>query len=124
MPITQTMLTSLNVRFSHDNLHEVPVELFAPGRRLSEAVRDERLRVHHFDLAEYLDRLPPAIHEAIRAAVQSALTRSPRSPVTFAWAPGYDYELSIWDTPAAGTPGGITILLRTRYPDDPHPLGA
>jgi hypothetical protein len=116
------MLTSLNVRFSHDHLHEVPAELFEPGRKLSEAARDERMRVHHFEMAHYLDQLPPAIHEAIRGAVHSALQREPRSPVTFAWAPGYDYELSIWDTPAAGTPGGVTIFLRTRFPNDAHPL--
>ena len=44
-------------------------------------------------------------------------------PVTFAWAPGYDYRLSVWDVSStATTKGGITLLVETRYPDDPHPI--
>ena len=58
-----------------------------------------------------------------RAVVSSTLQRNPRLPMTFTWMPGYDYELTISEV--AGTPespGGITVLLRTRYPADEHPL--
>jgi hypothetical protein len=55
------------------------------------------------------------------SVIRSAVARS--MPITFAWAPGYDYELSVWDVAdTADTAGGITVLLRSRYPADPHPL--
>jgi hypothetical protein len=122
MPYAQTLFGSFNARFRSDKLDDVPAELFEPGRSLSDATRE--LGGDRFGMAGYIERLPPAIHDAIRAAIHSALSRSPRSAITFAWAPGYDYELGIWDVPATSTsPGGITLLVRTRYPDDRHPLG-
>jgi hypothetical protein len=43
-------------------------------------------------------------------------------PITFSWTPGYDFELTIWDAPDTGrTHGGITVLLKSRYPGDTRP---
>ena len=67
-------------------------------------------------------RYPP-MQEAIRAVIFDALGTKPPTPITFAWAPGYDFEVSIWQAPDTRTSrGGITILIKSRYPDDNHPL--
>ncbi len=74
---------------------------------------------------DYLEQLPGSIQEAFRSIVYYALSTDPPTPITFAWAPGYDYELTIWyvpDTPP--TRGGITLLLKSRYPNDPHPTSS
>jgi hypothetical protein len=68
------------------------------------------------DEIEFVSSLPASQHEAIRAALRSAVIREPRVPVTFAWSPGYDSELTIWEAAATGSnAGAITILLRTPY---------
>ena len=38
-----------------------------------------------------------AISKKCRTDLVVALNRSPRQPITFAWAPGYDYKLQLWD---------------------------
>lgn len=121
MPALQTLLTRLNRFGDAEVLSELDPALFEPGKRLSDAARE--LGYEDEGLLRYLDQLPVGVHEALRALIQSALTRPARQPITFAWAPGYDYELTIWDVSATPeTPGGITVLLRSRYPADTHPL--
>ena len=121
MPAMQTMVTRLNQLSTPEVLSTLSPSLFEEGTRLSEAAQE--LGLDDLGLAGYLDDLPIGIHEGIRAVIHSALTRDERQPMTFAWAPGYDYELSVWDISATPeTPGGITVLLRSRYPGDTHPL--
>jgi hypothetical protein len=73
----------------------------------------------------YLQGWPEGLKEILRAAIRSAINRTPPLPVTFSWAPGYDYELNIWEaTGTATSPGGMTILMRSRYPADTHPAQA
>ena len=43
-------------------------------------------------------------------------TSKPAKPITFAWAPGYDFEVSIWDYDC-----GLTVFVRGRYPSDRRP---
>jgi hypothetical protein len=63
------------------------------------------------------------MREALRAIIYQALGTTPPTQITFSWAPAYDYELTIWDAPnTRRTRGGITVLLKSRYPDDKHPL--
>lgn len=70
----------------------------------------------------YLKSWPEGLREVLRAAIRSAVHRSPRMPVTIAWAPGYDFEVNVWEAPAtADSPGSMTILMRGRYPADRHP---
>jgi hypothetical protein len=114
MPMMQTMVSSLNTTFRVENLGEINPELFEKGVPLSDAAR--RLGLDDMGLAEWLDKIPAALHDGIRGAILSALTRDVPHPVTFAWAPSYDYELSMWDVSAGPrTPGGVTILLKTPY---------
>ena len=56
---------------------------------------------------------------AVSAAIRSSLMREPRMPITFAWAPGYEYEVTIWEL--AGIEGServMTIMFHSRYPGD------
>jgi hypothetical protein len=72
---------------------------------------------------KYLGQAPGAFLEALRGVVHYAVSHDPPIPVTFAWAPGYDFELSLWQAAdTATTRGGITVLVKSRYPDDPHPM--
>lgn len=70
-----------------------------------------------------LRRLSPTIIEAARAIVYGNLQRQEPYGMTFAWRPGYDHELTVWEsTSADNSPGWITVLIKSRYPLDPHPI--
>jgi hypothetical protein len=126
MPAFQSALTAMNALSHPDIIDSINPELFGPGMVLSESVVAVGLQHPQLDVdrfAAYLDLLPQGIAEACRAVIQSALVREPRQPITFAWAPGYDWELQLWDVSDTATSrGGITLLLRSRYPSDAHPL--
>jgi hypothetical protein len=121
MPALQTMLSELN-KLSLPDQDQIDSGLFQPGKTLSDAVR--ALHLDSEDLAGYLDHLPIGLQEALRALILSALTRETgQQPITFAWVPSYDYNLQLWDVSNTDqTPGGITVVLGSRYPGDPHPL--
>ena len=72
-------------------------------------------------MAEVAANLPPAIHDAVREIIRGAISRN--QGITFAWRPGYDFKLEISeaiDTDASQ--GGITVVVESRYPHDPHPI--
>ena len=128
MPHLQTILGNLNVAFSRDNIQTVVPkrESFAHGQTLGAggAVIDDKAALRG-DWVKYLQQIPPSIQEAVRAVIHQALGTTPPTHITFAWAPGYDYELSIWQAPDTRTSrGGITVLIKSRYPDDAHPLAS
>jgi hypothetical protein len=125
MPHLQTALGNLNVAFAHDNLAKLAQhrEAFAPGKPLAAGiVVDEKMALQPY-WKKYLSEIPPAMQEALRAIIYQALSTTPPTQITFAWAAGYDFELSVWQAPDTKTSkGGITILLKSRYPDDKHPI--
>lgn len=120
----QTILAHLNIAFSRENISQIAAkkEAFAPGKPLAAGVViREGTRLHTL-WVEYLAKIPASFQEAFRSVVYHALSTEPPTPIVFAWAPGYDYEFTMWyapDTPP--TMGGITILLKSRYPTDEHP---
>jgi hypothetical protein len=98
--------------------------MWAPGRSLGEIAREARTApADVLDAwARFLDTMPIAIQETIRAVGYAALSAEPPIEVTFAWAPAYDFEVTVWQAPdTRTTKGGITVLIRSRYPDDRHP---
>ena len=128
MPEYQTLLGKLNRLFSRPDVIETRErrELFAPGKRLRDAAQGLGVMPSgaSANWLAFLDLIPESLHEAIRAIVYSALSAKDPVEVTLSWAPGYDYELTVWQAPdTASTRGGITLLIRTRYPGDPHPIG-
>lgn len=86
---------------------------------LGEAIRN----VEPSKIAKILEQQPATIMEAQRAVVHANLKREEPYGMTFAWVPGYDYEVNVWESPPTdATPGWITVLIKTRYPKDPHPI--
>jgi hypothetical protein len=95
--------------------------LFAPGRPLGPSLAQA---LGHTEaqftslLATFISAMPGALQESLRATLHYALTSKPRSLINFAWAPSYDFELNIWEAvEPAPHPSGITILVKSRYPD-------
>ena len=128
MPRMQTAVTALNVSFGAERIGELDPAPFAPGGDGAESLSAALVQSGvDLDAAtrRYVDGWPSAQQAALRAALHENLARDGRVPVTFAWAPGYDYELTIWDVrDTTETAGGITVLFKSRYPSDPHPLAA
>jgi hypothetical protein len=75
-------------------------------------------------IAGFMRGLPPTHAEAGRAIIYRNLQRPKPFGMTFAWAPAYDHELTVSESPPIdGTsPGWITVVLKGRYPFDPHPV--
>lgn len=125
MPRMQTAVTALNVAFGAERIGELDPAAFAPGdgaETLAAAFLQVGVELDDAT-ARYVDTWPTALQAAVRATVHENLARDGRVPITFAWAPGYDFEVTIWDVrDTSETAGGITVLLKSRYPADPHPL--
>jgi hypothetical protein len=127
MPGFQAVLAHLNGAFGKDHIEELAKrrDAFAPGQPLAAGLIIKKGTRLHALWVEYLSKLPGSFQEAFRATVYYALSTSPPTTITFAWAPGYDYELTMWQAPdTTQTKGGITILLKSRYPDDKHPVAS
>jgi hypothetical protein len=124
----QTTLIELNAAFRETSVNDLVARgpIFAPGASLADALAGlaaEAGTVEHRAFRSYLAQLPGSISEAMRATLHHALSTTPPTLITFAWAPSYDYELTTWQAPdTAETKGGITILIKSRYPSDKHPL--
>lgn len=128
MPRFQALVGELNAGFGKEQIFRTSElrEGFAPGQPLHLALAGlaaEPNSVEHRKFAAFVQRAPGGIQETLRSTIYYALGTSPPTLVTFAWAPAYDYEMTIWQAPdTAETLGGITVLLKSRYPDDKHPL--
>jgi len=124
----QTVLARLNANLGREHIREFARNdggKFAYGEPLHNALADAGAEPGPLREAfkNYLGKIPGGITEALRATLYHALTTTPPTMVTFAWAPAYDYEIDIWQAPdTKETKGGITVLFKSRYPDDPHPL--
>jgi hypothetical protein len=125
MPALQVALGPLNERFNAGNVgnYEInPPEAFAEGNHLADLVEEEEY-IPARAAEAFLREMPAGLHEAIRAVIYQNLRRDTPLPITFAWQPGYDWELTLNDVASTDeTAGGITVIVRSRYPDDPHPL--
>lgn len=111
-----TMVVRANALLHPDNLDQLDANRIAPGTPFSNPLKERGIARSDRELAYFMS-WPEGLREALQAIIHSALSRTPRLPVTLAWAPGYDYELRMWETPGTKEgPGGITILLRSRYP--------
>jgi hypothetical protein len=122
MPILQVAVSALNQRFDPAGVRELAesgVDLGQPFGELARLLIGDDLPPG-FD--EFIEQMPIGLQRAIAAAAQTAVDRL--LPVTFAWAPGYDWELSVWDVAdTSQTHGGMTMLIRSRFPDDPRSSG-
>jgi hypothetical protein len=96
--------------------------LFEPGRRVIDAFQ-ELGAVPGGRTLDFLEEWPPVLAEVFRTAIHAGLSKEPGlGHITLAWQPGYDYALHITETTEfEGSPGGLTIVVQSRYPYDPHP---
>ncbi len=121
MPFFQLMLGRLNRVFDWPGVNDISPEIFDPGTSLVTLALENEVALTDREAA-VMQAIPRGMQEALRAIIRDNLEREVSLAMTFAWAPGYDYELQIWEAPGDdGSKGGITVLLRTRYPSDPHP---
>lgn len=127
MPGLQTTTGYLNEAFNRGHIQDLVArrDVFAPGHRLSAGLKLV-LKGHpglFKFLLPYIEELPASFQETLRNLAFFALSTKPPTTITFSWTPAYDFELTIWDAPDAGrTRGGITVLLKSRYPGDAHPV--
>ncbi|HUO12629.1 MAG TPA: hypothetical protein VMU37_07725 [Caulobacteraceae bacterium] len=128
MPRFQTLVGRLNEAFGAEKIANLVNNQprFAQGQNVAEALAsiaaDPSTALYRV-FRDYLRRLPGVHSETVRAAIYYALGTSPPTLITFAWAPSYDWEVTYWEAPnTSETPGGITVLFKSRYPDDKHPL--
>jgi hypothetical protein len=125
MPMLQTVLGDLNRAFGKDGIERLAVnrDAFAPGKPLGAGLVVQKGTPLYDAWQEYLRELPGSFQETLRSILHYALSTAPPTHVTFAWAPSYDYELTVWHAPdTQTTKGGITVLIKSRYPSDKHPL--
>ncbi|WP_374472297.1 hypothetical protein [Phenylobacterium sp.] len=125
MPMLQTMLSELNVYMGREKIQELAKrrDMFAPGANPDYAFLMEAQPRLVSAWQTYIKEIPPAIRAGVDAVIHQALSTEPPTQVTFAWAPGYDWELNIWQAPdTQTTKGGVTVLIKSRYPDDAHPI--
>jgi hypothetical protein len=125
MPHLQTILGDLNQAFSRENIAKLAEkrEAFEQGKPFVSGmiVGPDMVLQKHW--ATYLNQIPKSIQEAIFGVIRYSLSTTPPTSIVFAWAPGYDYELTIFQAPDTRTSrGGITLIIKSRYPDDKHPL--
>lgn len=116
MPNFNAMVERANISFNRQDIGGVPKDLLAPGADFVEAARAAGIALNPADAA-VLGAIPAGVTEAFRGALHSAIQRG--VPVQITWAPGYDYELSVWESKGTATTiGAMTVVLRTRYPGD------
>lgn len=96
-------------------------QMFEPGKPLREGLESMGVVTQDRQLTA-LHEWPRAFSAAFRGAIHEFLANGSDGPITIAWAPGYDYELTVWEsTGVQDSAGGLTILVKTRYPFDRHP---
>lgn len=119
MPFMQAFVSEANLAFGPEGIRGLDRDAFGPGRTLALAARETGI-IEDESVLDYIDRWAPGMQEALRALLHHDLQRAPeeRLPVTFAWAPGYDDEMQIWEVADGQSRGGITVFLRSRYPAD------
>ena len=124
MPAYETMFRELIARLDDPETvaavktllgdHDADVSL--PG------IIDQLGIVHHAGQLAFIASTPASMQAAILAIAGENLSRDEPKQMMFTWAPGYDWELHVWEsTASAVSDGGITVQVRSRYPGDAHP---
>lgn len=125
----QTAVSAMNSAFSAESLRGLRdgSEAFSPveGNTLVDALRTVRGLEMSDSIYDYVAGWPTALQRCVQAVIWENLRRDASVPITFAWTPGYDYSVTVYDVlDTDETAGGITVLFTSRYPRDPHPLAS
>ena len=120
MPALQTVLGKLNQAFgTEEGLRRLVANksLFAPDAELGSGLIIQKDAPLFKLYQKYLDNIPGSIAATLKSVMRYALDQNPPTHVTFAWAPSYDYEITVWEVPDnKKTRGGITVLIKSPYP--------
>jgi hypothetical protein len=121
MPAYETMFVQLVLALEQEENLVKLRNLLATDRSLAEVINELEL-VTHPGQAAFIATTPDSIQAAIVAIVRQNLSRDTPKQMMFTWAPGYDWELRLWEsTSSVISQGGITVQVRSRYPGDAHP---
>ena len=114
MPHLEAIIASGNSLLNRENIGKLrDIEIPTSGTFPGEAF--EQLDVAAPEHIEQLKRWPEGTRAVLRAALQSAIKREPDPiPVTLAWMPAYDYEITVSESRGV-TGTTMTILLRGPY---------
>lgn len=123
MPFLQLVIHDLNAHLAPGQIENFDTADFDEAIPLRDIVMSSLgVGAGADGLDGFLNTAPHAVSYAFKAILRSAASR--RQPVTLVWMPGYEWELTVTDTADATTPGGISVLVRSRYPGDPSPVPA
>jgi hypothetical protein len=118
MPVFHAMAKRANAVLTREQLVGTDPATFADPGSLVDGLRALGI-VENDEEAAYLGAFPSGLQEAVRALLHDNLASGQPLDVTVAWAPGYEDELSLVQVADnSRTAGGITVLVRSRYPDD------
>ncbi|MGZ4675790.1 MAG: hypothetical protein ACXVJ7_03740 [Acidimicrobiia bacterium] len=121
MPAYETMFIELVLALEEEENLGLVRDLLEGDASLSQVI-DELGLVHHSGQAAFIESTPASLQAAILAIVRENLSRDEPKQMMFSWAPGYDWELHLWESTASVvSDGGITVQVRSRYPGDAHP---
>ncbi len=122
MPALQTLLGKLNGAYGTDEGLKKLAEnrdRFGAGEPVGSGLAIDKDTPNYELYQKYLDRLPGTIKVTIKALQTYAVSQTPPTHITFAWAPAYDYEITVWEVPDnKDTRGGITCLIKSPYPQE------
>jgi hypothetical protein len=119
MPSFQAIVEKANQVLNYESLKagNLNKDHFKEGESLSQAAVLYGAARRNTREPAIIDRLPSGMREALRAMIYANLDRDEPYGITLAWAPGPDYELTIWEAePTAVSHGGITALIKTVVP--------
>lgn len=120
MGIWQCMGERFNGVLGCSMINELPpdlVEKLGVSGPIDEFLLDSGICANNDEL-QVLKGWPDGTKDVLRAVIRSAVHRERRVPLSLSWAPGYDFEVTVWESRGAGEfPGGLTVLIRTPYLD-------
>lgn len=121
MPAFETMFNELVFRLREPDSLTALRQLLSDRVPLAEIADQLRLVVHSGQ-RDFIASTPASMQAAILAIAEENLSRAEPKQMMFTWAPGYDWELHVWESGSSTvSAGGITVQVRSRYPGDPHP---
>lgn len=121
MPMQESTVFKLNAAFGPAQIDTTAAKSadFAPGEDLSAGFVFRPRSTEHEGLTAYLQLMPPAVKEAMRATIYHALTSSPATPILFNWRPAYYFSVSTAQLPATDDrDGAIMLTLEGPFPGD------
>jgi hypothetical protein len=116
MPQFHAMVSRANSKFNRDNIHTVPLELFAPGTDLGTSLRTLGI-AGSADQETFIGTFEVHDREALRAYIYSSLTANPRVEIQFLWMEAGHREVRIQSMSGdAQSRGAMSVFIQSPKP--------